>query len=73
MVSENMVREMTEVGDRIIRFRELSKLLGNRSRASIWRDERDGRIPRHILCGARSVGWKLSEVLAHINALGTRG
>lgn len=57
--------------DRIIRFRELSKLLGGRSRTAIWRDEQAGRIPKHVVYGAKAVGWRLQEVLDHIKALGT--
>jgi prophage regulatory protein len=41
------------------------------SRAQRWRLERDGKFPRRLRLGPRTVRWRLSEILAWIAALST--
>jgi prophage regulatory protein len=41
------------------------------SRAQRWRLERDGRFPRRLRLGPRTVRWRLSEILAWIADLPT--
>ena len=50
--------------DRLINRRQLRKLLPV-SAMTIWRWERDGRLPQHITIGRTSF-WKLTDVLASI-------
>ena len=38
------------------------------SRTSIWREERKGNFPARVPLSAGSVGWRLSEVEAWIQA-----
>jgi predicted DNA-binding transcriptional regulator AlpA len=39
-------------------------LITNVSRPHRWRLERENKFPRRVQLGPRSVGWRLSEVLA---------
>lgn len=41
------------------------------SRAQRWRSERDGKFPRRLRLGQRTVRWRLSEILAWIAELPT--
>jgi prophage regulatory protein len=41
------------------------------SRAQRWRLEREGRFPRRLRLGPRTVRWRLSEILAWIADLPT--
>lgn len=46
----------------------LQKVLGGRSRTSLWRDVREGRLPAPIELGPNSVGWwddEIAETMAH--------
>ena len=47
--------------DRIIRARDAQEMTGL-SRTTLWRFENKGEFLRRISLGARTVGWKLSEV-----------
>jgi len=47
---------------RIIRPGEACRLLG-RSRSSLWRDVRDGRLPAPIKIGPRARGWVMAILL----------
>lgn len=53
--------------DRIIRIREVSRLVGL-SRPSIYRMMREGDFPPAIRLGVNSVGWRASAVEAWINS-----
>ena len=46
---------------RIMRANELAKLLGV-SRVTVWRWEREGRIPKKRQLGPNVVGWLESEI-----------
>jgi predicted DNA-binding transcriptional regulator AlpA len=50
----------------IIRFKELSKLLGGISRSSIDRWEKNKSFPKRIKLGLNSIGWNLEEVIQWI-------
>ena len=50
-----------------IRYNSLSKLTGL-ARATIYKKVSDGSFPAPIRPGARSVGWRLSEVVDWLQA-----
>ena len=54
---------------RIIRRDEVSKLTGL-ARATIYKKVADGSFPAPIRLGARSVGWRLSDVIAWLAGAG---
>ena len=53
--------------DRFIRESECRRLSGL-SRATRWRLERDGRFPKRRPLSDNAVGWRLSDVLAWMDA-----
>ena len=52
---------------RIVRRDEVSKLTGL-ARATIYKKVADGSFPAPIRLGARSVGWRLSDIVAWLQA-----
>jgi prophage regulatory protein len=56
--------------DRLIAECECRAITGW-SRAQRWRLERDGKFPRRLRLGPRTVRWRLSEILAWIAELPT--
>ena len=54
--------------DRLIRLPELKRLLGNPSTASVYRWMQRGLFPRPQRIGMRGVGWRLSEIIAIVEA-----
>ena len=52
---------------RIVRRDEVSKLTGL-ARATIYKKVSDGSFPAPIRLGARSVGWRLSDIVAWLEA-----
>ena len=52
---------------RIVRRDEVSKLTGL-ARATIYKKVADGSFPTPIRLGARSVGWRLSDIIAWLQA-----
>lgn len=46
---------------RLLNFRELRALLGNRSRSSVYRDLEAGRLPMPVRIGGR-LYWRESEL-----------
>ena len=52
---------------RIVRRDEVSKLTGL-ARATIYKKVSDGSFPAPIRLGARSVGWRLSDIIAWLQA-----
>ena len=48
---------------RILRMDEVCKLAGL-AKATIYKNVNEGRFPPPIRLGARSVGWRLSDILA---------
>lgn len=55
--------------DRIVREPERRQITG-RSLVSWWRDEKNGLVPKRVKIGKRSVGWKLSELMAWVAGRG---
>ncbi len=53
--------------DRFIREPE-RHLLTTISRSQAWKLEKQGRFPNRIRLGARSVVWRLSEIMAWLEA-----
>ena len=54
---------------RIVRRDEVSKLTGL-ARATIYKKVADGSFPAPIRLGARSVGWRLSDIVAWLAGAG---
>ena len=52
---------------RIVRRDEVSRLTGL-ARATIYKKVADGSFPEPIRLGARSVGWRLSDIVAWLQA-----
>ena len=52
---------------RIVRREEVSKLTGL-ARATIYKKVRERSFPPPIRLGARSVGWRLSDIVAWLHA-----
>ncbi len=52
---------------RIVRRDEVSKLTGL-ARATIYKKVADGSFPAPIRLGTRSVGWRLSDIIAWLQA-----
>ena len=52
---------------RIVRRDEVSRLTGL-ARATIYKKVSDGSFPAPIRLGARSVGWRLSDIIAWLQA-----
>lgn len=50
---------------RLLRLRQVINLIGI-SRSSIYQLERDGRFPKRVAIGPRSVAWRESEILEWI-------
>ena len=59
---DNTIRE-------IIRFPEVKRLTGGRSRTQIWRDVRAGKFPAPVQIGPNAVGWYRDEVEARQSKL----
>lgn len=53
---------MDEKSKQVIRFSALSEKLGNVSRSTIFRWEREKKFPQHISLGPNCTGWLLHEV-----------
>ena len=49
--------------------KELSALI-NRSRASIWRDTKAGRLPQPIAIGPQARRWRVADVRAYLSGGG---
>ena len=52
---------------RIVRRNEVTRLTGL-ARATIYKKVADGSFPEPIRLGARSVGWRLSDIVAWLQA-----
>jgi predicted DNA-binding transcriptional regulator AlpA len=66
IAAEKSRNTITTTVDRIVRPAE-AVLITGRSLASIWRDCKDGRLTK-IKTGANSVGFRLSHLLAFLDA-----
>lgn len=56
-----MIDEMQSTGRRVIRKRELLKMIPL-SDATIWRMEKRGEFPKRFTLGGRAVGWFADEI-----------
>jgi prophage regulatory protein len=65
-------RVPSEHQERLIAESECREITGF-SRAQRWRMEREGKFPRRLRLGPRTVRWRLSEILAWIADLPTSG
>ncbi|MEL7290623.1 MAG: AlpA family phage regulatory protein [Pseudomonadota bacterium] len=63
------MQQNTNKIDRIIREAERQHLTSI-SRSHAWVLEQEGKFPKRIKLGNRSVGWKLSQILAWIEQQG---
>ena len=54
---------------RLLRWPEVSKRYGGKSRTQTWRDVRAGRFPAPVQIGPNSVGWWSDELDAHDETL----
>jgi len=59
--SQPPITESTNVVERIIKTDEVMHLT-SLSRSTLWRYEKENKFPKREKLGAKSVGWKLSEV-----------
>lgn len=50
----------------LVSAKELS-ILSGRSRASLWRDVKAGRLPQPIAIGPQARRWRVSDVRAYLN------
>lgn len=53
----------TQQQERFLRFGAVAEMIGL-SRSTIWRMEREGQFPKRVRIGAKSVAWRLSDLLA---------
>ena len=50
----------------LVSAKELS-ILSGRSRASLWRDVKAGRLPQPIAIGPQARRWRVADVRAYLN------
>lgn len=53
----------TQQQERFLRFGAVAEMIGL-SRSTIWRMEREGRFPKRVKIGTKSVAWRMSDLLA---------
>ena len=46
----------------IVSFKDLKTLIGNKSRTTIWRWEKQNLFPKRMQFGPNSVGWMLADI-----------
>ena len=71
-----MTKQSTALSERVRNFDNLPDdalldvrdvgILASRSRASIWRDVRDGRLPEPIAIGPQARRWRVADVRAYL-------
>ncbi|WP_134678000.1 helix-turn-helix transcriptional regulator [Ectopseudomonas khazarica] len=47
--------------DKFLRFGAVAEMIGL-SRSTIWRLEQDGKFPKRVQLGSKSVAWRLSDL-----------
>jgi predicted DNA-binding transcriptional regulator AlpA len=52
-------------GSALMSVKEVSSLI-NRSRASLWRDVKAGRLPKPIAVGPKARRWRVADVRAYL-------
>lgn len=55
--------------DRLVREKE-RLFITSISRSRAWELEQEGKFPKRVQLGPRSVAWKLSELVAWVEAMG---
>ncbi|HIF9217763.1 TPA: AlpA family phage regulatory protein [Photobacterium damselae] len=55
-----------QLQDRVIRETE-RQLITSISRSQAYKLEKQGRFPKRITLGSRSVGWRLSEIMTWVD------
>jgi len=58
--------------DQVLRWPKVKEIVG-KSRTTIWRDEREGRFPKHVKLGPRAVGWLRSDLENWLQGLRDQG
>ncbi|MGW7233014.1 helix-turn-helix transcriptional regulator [Pseudomonas fulva] len=53
---------VTAAQERFLRFGAVADMTGL-SRSTIWRMEQEGRFPRRVQLGSKSVAWRLSDLI----------
>lgn len=53
----------TQQQERFLRFEAVAEMIGL-SRSTIWRMEQEGRFPKRVKIGAKSVAWRMSDLSA---------
>ena len=66
MSRDKSVPSITFGPDRIVRMKELRLLLGEPSRATIWRWTKKGLLPLPVAIGPHLRGWRQSEIMSWI-------
>ena len=62
-----MITENENTGRRVIRKRELFKMIPL-SDVTVWRMERKGEFPKRFTLGGRAVGWFADEIAEWLDA-----
>lgn len=62
---EKSYREILTVTDRIVKEKERQQIT-SLSRTQCYQLEKQGKFPKRIHLGCRSVGWRLSELMSWI-------
>ena len=66
-----MITEIENTGRRVIRKRELFKMIPL-SDVTIWRLEKKGLFPKRFTLGGRAVGWFADEIDEWLDAKATK-
>lgn len=53
--------------DRFLRFGAVAEMIGL-SRSTIWRLEHEGKFPKRVQLGSKSVAWRLSDLNTWMSA-----
>lgn len=48
--------------ERFVRFGAVAEMIGL-SRSTIWRMEQEGKFPKRVQLGSKSVAWRLSDLI----------
>ncbi|MBM7059331.1 AlpA family phage regulatory protein [Pseudomonas sp. UL073] len=53
--------------DRFLRFGAVAEMIGL-SRSTVWRMEQEGKFPKRVQLGSKSVAWRQSDLNAWMSA-----
>ena len=62
----SVVRNFDNLPDSALLDIRAVSVLACRSRASLWRDVRDGRLPKPIAIGPQTKRWRVADVRAYL-------